>query len=112
MRAPVYRNLEAQSSLLGLAYPFELLAFLAGTVTSIQLLPPTVSIAGVVGLYLIIRILSHGRPPLFFQHWAARAIRTLVAGTRISAAARSRAPRYPLGQYHSRDLPPRGSRHG
>jgi|CXWL01.1.fsa_nt_gi type IV secretory pathway VirB3-like protein len=107
MRAPVYRNIEGQNTLLGLAFPVELLAFLGGCVAFIQLFHPLAALLAAAVLYVLIRVASHGRPPMFFQHWAAWTLRQIVASGRISAAARSSAPRFPYGSYQVRDLGPK-----
>ena len=103
MRAPVYRNIEAQNTLAGLAFPMEVLLFLAGCVGFIQVFAPLPALAGIAGLYGGIRAASHGRPPLFLQHWLSWHFRSLYTGGRLSAAARSRVPRFPFGPYVSRE---------
>src|SRR5688572_25870683 len=108
MRAPVYRNIEATNTLLGLSFPAEVLAFLAGSVGCIQLFAPVVALLGIACLYGGIRFLGHGRPPLFMQHFLSRRLRKALTGNRLSAAARSSAPRFPHGRYLSRDVPRRG----
>lgn len=107
MRAPVYRNIEGQNTLLGLAFPFELLAFLGGCVAFIQFCHPLVAVLAAPVFYVLIRVASHGRPPMFFQHWLAWTLRQAIAKGRISAAARSSAPRFPYGPYQVRDLGPK-----
>lgn len=110
MRAPVYRNIEARNTFLGLAFPIEAALFLGGCVLFIQCLAPGLALVANVGLYVGIRLLGYGRPPLFLQHVLQWRFRQLLCGGRLSAAARSRCPRFPHAPYDSRDVPPRGSR--
>ena len=107
MRAPVHRNIEAQNTLLGLAFPIELLAFLGGCLALIQFLPPLLALPASGALYLVIRLLGYGRPPLFLQHWLTWKFRQQLTGGRLSAAARSRILQFPHGPYLARDLPAR-----
>lgn len=111
MMAPVYRNLEQRSTMFGLTMPFE-----TGVVLALPFLlmgplgcGPFVTVACVVGVWGIIQLVNHGRAPGFLQHFAVWQIRRRVFGGRVSAAARSKRPQFPFGEYLYRDVPARRS---
>src|SRR5262245_9257717 len=110
MRAPVYRNIEAQSTFLGLALPTEMGIFMLGVWALLLSSAFTTALLGSAALYAVIRLATYGRPPLFLQHALGRVTRSWLAGGRISAAARARAPRFPFGPYRCRDGRPGGHR--
>lgn len=107
MRAAVYRNVEAKSTFLGLAFPGEALLVLGAIWVGMLTLP--INMATLLGLaiYAGIRLANAGRAPAFAQHFITLKVRALVGGGRLHAAGRVRLPRFPFGPYLSRDLPPR-----
>ena len=104
-RAPVYRNLEASNTLLGLAFPAEW-----GGVLSIGFVgalsgAPNLGAAAALGLYALLRLVGRSRPEGYLQQsvlWLARRIWT---GGAASAAARTATPRFPFGRHDWRDRP-------
>jgi len=110
MRAPVYRNIEAQSTLLGLAFPTEVAVVLGSFWGSMLLLPAGLALLATAAVYTAVRVVGYGRPPLFLQHYLAWRLRGLLGGGRLSAAARSPAPQFPFGARSFRDLPARVGR--
>lgn len=105
MRAPVYRNLEARSTFLGLAFPTEWMAVLAVGWVGTALGAPNVGAAAGASLYLILRIAGYGRAEGHLQHWLMWKVRQWRSGGRLSAAARAPAPRFPFGRYEWRERP-------
>lgn len=111
MRAPVYRNLEAKDSFLGLAFPFEALIFcnVAGwALTKIHWLPLKLGLP--LATYLFFFLAGYKRAPLFVQHYLDWKWRQLRGGGVLSAAARSAAvPTLPYAKHvgfgHSRGAP-------
>ena len=108
MYAPVYRNLDAPSTFLGLAFPMEWLAVLGAGWAGTALGAPNVGGGAALAIYLVLRIAGHGRPEGHLQHWLQWRIRQAQAGGRLSAAARARTPRFPFGPYEWRDEPQEG----
>src|SRR4051812_14204536 len=98
MRAPVYRNVEASSTIGGLtmmSFLLELVvAFLA-----IQFLSFLLSLATIAGPYVLLRLASYGRPPMYWQHYVLWRVRQANTAGRLSAAARFLQPRFPFGPY-------------
>ena len=106
MRAPAYRNLESRDSFMGLAFPFEVLFWLAGVTALVYFVVSVLGVlAGSAALYVAIRLSSAGRPRYFLRHLLLFHLRRRFAGGRLSAAARSRAPRLPFAR-HASGLPP------
>ncbi len=110
MRAPVYRNLEARSTFLGLAFPTEWMVVLAAGWLGTTLGAPNVGAGAGLAIYLVVRIAGHGRPEGHLQHWVLWKVRQIRARGRLSAAARAPAPRFPHGGYEWRDAPARRGR--
>jgi hypothetical protein len=110
MLAPVYRNVEARSTVLGLAFPTETLTVLSAFWGAILTLPPSIAALVTVAVYALVRLASLGRAPAFFQHWLAWRVRQALTEGRLSAVARSRIPRFPFGPYEIRDRSGRGVR--
>ena len=111
MRAPVYRNIEAQSTFLGLAFPTEVGVFMLGVWALLLSTAFTTALLGSAALYAVVRLATYGRPPLFLQHLLGQQMRRSLAQGRLSAAARASVPRFPFGHYLCRDVG-RGSRRG
>lgn len=103
MYAPVYRNLDAPSTFLGLAFPMEWLGVLGAGWVGTALGAPNIGAGTALGIYLVLRIAGAGRPEGHLQHWLLWRIRQVQSGGRLSAAARARTPRFPYGPYEWRD---------
>ena len=97
MFAPVYRSLEARSTFLGLAFPMEWMGVLLAGWGGTALGAPNVGAAVGIVIYLTLRIVSHGRPDGHLQNWLLWRVRQVQTRGRLSCAARSRAPYFPLG---------------
>jgi len=101
--APVYRNIEAGQSFLGLAFPGEALALLSALWLLLSTLPPRYAVPLGIGLYALIRLAGRRAAPKYFQHWLIRAARRRFANGRLSAVARAPAPRFPFAPYSHRE---------
>lgn len=110
MYAPVYRNLDAPNTFLGLAFPMEWVGVLGAGWLVTALGAPNVGAAAALSIYLVLRIAAHGRPEGHLQHWLLWRIRQSQAAGRVSAAARARTPRFPFGEYEWRDVASEGRR--
>lgn len=105
MRATVFRNLDSTQTLLGLAFPGEVLILLGAFYPAMFLLPASWAVAELVVTYVLLRVVGHRRPPLFLQHWAAYQARQAQSGGRFAAGARARqVPRFPAGPYLVREV--------
>ena len=107
MRAPVYRNIDASSTFLGLAFPTEALVMMGLGSLAVLILPPLFSALSTLAAYGGIRLVNRGRAPAFVQHFIAWKARQLRARGYLSAAARARSPKFPFGPYEYRDAPRR-----
>jgi hypothetical protein len=97
MRAPVYRDIEAQESLLGLAFPSE--AFAVVTVVMFCLTcfdDVRIALVALVASYVGIRALTYGKPPHHLQHLVARHLRRRLSKGRVCAASRARHEAFPF----------------
>lgn len=103
MLAPVYRNVEARNTVLGLAFPTEVLAVMSAFWVAMLTLPPTAAGLLTLAIYASVRLASHGRAPGFLQHIVAWKLRQAASGGRVSAVARARVPKFPFGPYVVRD---------
>ncbi len=110
MRAPVYRNLDARSTFLGLAFPTEWMGVLLAGWLGTMLGAPNVGAGAGLALYLVLRIAGYGRPDGHLQHWLLWTMRRVRARGRLSAAARAPVPRFPFGGYEWQDAGPRKDR--
>ncbi len=104
MRAPVYRNLDARSTFLGLVFPTEWMVVLGAGWLGTAFGAPNVGGAAGLAIYLALRIAGYGRPEGHLQHWVMWRVRQARTGGRLSAAARAPTPRFPFGGYEWRDL--------
>ena len=102
MRAPVYRHIEAESSIAGLSLP-AFLVVLGMSFVAMQFLGGPSAFTVVAAVYGLLRLASHGRPTLYWQHFFVWHFRRLSAGQRLSAAARARVPAFPFGTHESRE---------
>jgi len=109
MRAPVYRNIEATSTVLGLAFPTEALVMMALGSLAVLLLPPLLSAITALSAYTSIRLVNRGRAPAFLQHYIAWKVRQIRAQGNLSTAARTHCPKFPFGLYEFRDGHPKES---
>lgn len=105
MYAPVYRNLDAPSTFLGLAFPMEWMGVLGAGWVGTALGAPNVGGGAALAIYLVLRVVGHGRAEGHLQHWLLWQIRRAQAGGRVSATARARTPRFPFGPFVSRERP-------
>lgn len=110
MSAPVFRNLDAMTSVAGLALPYEAgvvgLTFVLGTAW----LPIGPTLVLVLVLYVAIRLGNRGHHPGYLQDLLPFLLRRAGGAGRFSAAARARpAPTFPFAPMVARDRPPRGA---
>ena len=102
MLAPVYRSLEARSTVLGLAFPAEFSIVLCAWWAGMLLLGAFPGLALALGTYVLVRALNYGRAEGFVQHWLQWKLRRSLYAGRLSAGARvapSRTKRFPFGEY-------------
>ena len=105
MRAPVYRNIESQTSFLGLGLQEGLFVMTACLVLLMAMRHNELKAVGVTAvIYTALRLVNAGRAPAFAQHWIAFHARQHLAGGYFFAGARSSAPRFPFAAYDSRDV--------
>jgi hypothetical protein len=101
MLAPVYRSLEARSTVLGLAFPAEFSIVLCAWWAGMLLLGAFPGLALALGTYVLVRALNYGRAEGFVQHWLQWKLRRSLYAARLSAGARvahSRTRRFPFGK--------------
>ncbi len=110
MRAPVYRNLDARSTFLGLAFPTEWMGVLVAGWLGTMLGAPNTGAGAGLALYLVLRIAGYGRPEAHLQHWLLWKLRRVRARGWLSAAARAPVPRFPFGGYEWQDTGARKDR--
>ncbi len=107
MRAPVYRNIESKTSFLGIGLQEALFVMSVCLVLLMVMRRHELNAVGITALlYAVLRLVNSGRAPAFAQHWFAFHVRQWLGGGFFSAAARSRAPRFPYAIYESRDVQP------
>lgn len=102
MRAPVYRHVEAQSTIAGLTLT-SFAGLLGVTFAAIRFLSFGGSVLAVSATYLTVRLAGRGKPPMFWQHWLVWHLRQRRFAGRLSAAARSKTPRFPFAPLRFRD---------
>lgn len=86
MRAPVYRNLDAQSPFLGLSFPGEALLFLAIVWGAVAALALGGALAVIAASYAALRLLRHGKPAGYWAHRGRWTLGAHLSGARLSAA--------------------------
>ena len=102
MLAPVYRSLEARSTVVGLAFPAEFSIVLCAWWAGMLLLGAFPGLALALATYVLVRALNYGRAEGFVQHWLQWKLRRALFADRLSAAARvapSRTRRFPFADY-------------
>jgi hypothetical protein len=100
--APVYRNLEARSTVAGLAFPAEFTIVLSSWWAGMLTVGAFSGLASAACTYAIVRAVNYGRAEGFVQHYVQHRLRTLLYGGRLSAAARvspARTRRLPFARY-------------
>ena len=109
MRATVYRSIDTANTFLGLAFPSEVLVVLATFWATAVTLPPGTGLLITIASYVVLRVMTMGRPPLHLQHLALfHARRGLNAG-RFSPGARAAShTRFPFAPRRFRDVVARG----
>ena len=110
MRATVYRSIDTANTFLGLAFPSEVLVVLATFWATAVTLPPGTGLLITIASYVVLRVLTMGRPPLHLQHLALfHARRGLNAG-RFSPGVRAASHKsFPFALRRFRDVAARGS---
>ena len=105
MRAPVYRGIDSGSTLLGLAFPGEVLVVLLAYWSAIYAAGPSVALLVSLGTYGVLRLGSVGKPPQHLQNSLLFHARRASAGGHFSAATRvSQSQRFPFATYDCRDV--------
>ena len=102
MQAPVYRNIETASTLLGLSFPNEVMVVVATFWASAPTLPAPIALAITLGAYVGVRAIGYRKPAQFIQHWILFQVRRRLCGGRLSCVARAPAPRFPHAPYRHR----------
>ena len=104
MRANVYRAVDTSNTFLGLAFPTEVLVVLC-VFWFTAWLPGVLNAAATGGAYVLLRLASYGKPPMFLQHRILFAARASLHGGRFSPAARQRVDRvFPFSLRRFRDV--------
>ena len=101
MRAPVFRNIDARNTLLGLTFPFEVVFVLVVFYATVRVSPAACALT-TLACYVGVRVVNYGRAPGFLQHWTVWRIRQANTGGLLSAAARARSPRFRFASHHFR----------
>ena len=104
MRAPVYRSIDSANTLLGLAFPSEVLVILTVFWATAVTLPPGTGLGVTIAAYAALRAVTAGRPPLYLQHLALFGVRRRLNAGRFSPAARASCRRvFPYAETRFRD---------
>lgn len=98
MPAPVYRHIESTSTIAGLSLN-GFVALLGTAFAAIQVLEFGGSLAIMIAVYVTLRLMGRGRPPLYWQHFVLWHVRQRRTSGRLSSAARGRSPQFPFGPY-------------
>jgi len=104
MVAPVYRSLEARSTVVGLAFPGELTIVLCAWWGGMLVLGAFPGLGTALAVYVSVRVIGYGHSEGFVQHWLQWQLRRILFANRLSAAARaapSRAHHFPFARYGS-----------
>jgi hypothetical protein len=101
MEAPVYRHADLRATLLGLNFPGDFFFVVVASYLWLMVLRPLPFLLAVALTHGSVALLNTGRPHQHWQHWFAFQLRRSVYGGELSAAARSRAPQFPLGHYRA-----------
>ena len=101
MEAPVYRHADLRATLLGLNFPGDFFFVVVASYLWLMVLRPLPFLLAVALTHGSVAILNTGRPHQHWQHWLAFHLRQSLYRGEISAAARSRAPQFPLGPYRT-----------
>jgi hypothetical protein len=97
--APVYRNIDSATTFLGLSFPLETVLVFAAWFACLALLSAGKALLGIGATYLCVRLVGHGKPAGFVQHWLNWWLRRLLSDGCLSAQARAPAPRFPFEPY-------------
>lgn len=104
MRANVYRAIDTANTFLGLTFPSEVLVVLA-VFWLTAWTSAWVNTLVTVGAYVLLRLISYGKPPMFLQHRILFLMRSSLHGGRFSPAARQRVERFfPFASRRFRDV--------
>jgi hypothetical protein len=102
MLAPVYRSLEARSTVLGLTFPSEFTIVLCAWWAGMLGVGAFWGAGFAAATYVAVRALNYGRADGFVQHWLQWQVRRLLFGGRASAVARvapGRVRRFPFAEH-------------
>jgi hypothetical protein len=102
MHAPVYRSLEARSTVLGLAFPAEFTIVLSSWWAGMLALGAFSGLAVAIGTYVLVRLVNYGRADGFVQHFLQWKLRQALHAGRLCAVARvapGRVRRFPYAPY-------------
>lgn len=106
MRATVYRSIDTGNTFLGLAFPSEVLVVLAVFWGTAVTLPPGTGLLITLTSYVLLRVLTAGKPPLHLQHLALFHARRAFHGGRFTPGARAASHQvFPFAQRDVRDVP-------
>ena len=89
MRATVYRSIDTANTILGLAFPSEVMVILGVYWVTAVLLPPGTGLLITLASYVVLRLLTAGKPSMHLQHLALFHARRGVHAGRFSPGARA-----------------------
>jgi hypothetical protein len=98
----VFRNIETRNTLLGLAFPFEVVFVLLVFYATVRISAGACAVT-TVATYVAVRVVGYGRAPGFLQHWTIWRLRQGRTRGLLTAAARARCPRFPFAPHRYRD---------
>ena len=102
MLAPVYRSLEARSTVLGLTFPSEFTIVLCAWWAGMLGIGAFWGAGFAAATYVAVRALNYGRADGFVQHWLHWQVRRALFDGRASAVARvapGRVRRFPFAEH-------------